>query len=642
MKNLFIYTFFLFYTVFPLPAGGKTIIYERKYLSSLESSVSRVYHRLEDNYDVGFYFIDLEVSDSSTFINGSVTIKIKPLSAILDTFVCELMDVYHIDSVKVQNKLVTGYAHDAELLFIPVPEVNSSDPEISVRIFYHGQSSVTGFFSGISNGLHAIYNTRVTYTLSEPFQAYQWFPSKQNLYDKADSAWIFITVDSSLMAGSNGLLTKITPLPGGQKRFEWKTKYPIAYYLLSFSVAEYQDYSFYVRMDSDSILIQNYIYKYPGLLQNEKNNIDKTAELIKVFSNKFGPYPFRNEKYGHCLAPLGGGMEHQTMTTLNSFKSDLVAHELAHQWFGNYVTCATWQDIWLNEGFATYSEYIALEELASQEEAYSFLRKIHQRAVNDPQGRVYLDENETKSEWRIFSGDLSYNKGASILHMLRNELDDDELFFRIIQKYLVTFSDSVATGMDFIQVAENEAGLDLKWFLDQWYFGRGYPVFTGTWRQKNGNLIVETEQFGSSLSTPFFRTHLDIKLMYEDGYDTIFRVLYDEPKEVFSFRTTKPVKNVVFDPNENIIKTAVLNRYFPEGKFYILGPNPLDDTLDIWFKESGSEREIRITGLNGRTLHINRTMQNHLAINLSFLYSGIYLLTIREGDRVSTEKIIKR
>ncbi len=641
MKNLIFLAGFCLYLTYPIYGKEKINVFTDKFLSFIPSSVSPGYSVLEDMYDISFYFIDLEVSDTTTFIKGSVSVKAKRLIDKLEVFVLELVDDYQVDSVFFQNKRILEFSHISGLLSIPVPSEYQQDVMFTTKIYYSGQVIKSGFFSGISNGISTNYNTRVTYTLSEPFQSSQWFPSKQNLYDKADSAWIFLTVDSSLMAGSNGLLTSITALQDGKRRFEWKTKYPIAYYLLSLSVANYQDYSFLVKVGTDSILVQNFIYNQTSFLLNEKANIDKTGELLKLFCEKFGMYPFYEEKYGHCIAPLGGGMENQTMTTLNSFRFELIAHELAHQWFGDYVTCATWQDIWVNEGFATYCEYIALEELDSKEAAHDFLIRMHNRATSVPQEGVYLTEDESKIEWRIFNGELSYNKGGSILHMLRYELNNDDLFFLIMRKYLSEYSDSIATGIDFIRVAEEESGMDLSWFVNQWYFGKGFPVFTGTWSQKMDSLIIDAEQSGSSVITPFFRTHLEYKLFFEDGEDTILRVIFDEPHEEFYFQINKKVKNVIIDPEDNVLKTAVINQYFPEGLLFTVSPNPFNDSLEITFRENNLEREIKVTGLNGRVFLVTNTQLNKIHLNLSFLSNGLYLLSVNEGGRVSTEKILK-
>ena len=642
MKRLIIISGFLFATTLLLCAIENCNHFLCSYQAVPTSSLSPGYSPLQDNYDVSFYFIDLEVTDKSTFIKGSVTIDVQRISGQLDVLVFELVNNYAVDSVFLQNTRIPGFTHNLDLVSIPVPSEIQHDDGFRIKIYYQGQAAQGGFFSGISNGISLTYQTRVTYTLSEPFQAREWFPSKQNLSDKADSAWIFITVDSSLMAGSNGLLTNVSSLPDGKKRYEWKTNHSIAYYLISFSVADYREYSFYSNVGTDSILVQNFIYDSPSLFQKEKPQIDKTSGLLALFSGKFGKYPYHDEKYGHCMAPLGGGMENQTMTTLNSFRFGLVAHELAHQWFGDYVTCATWQDIWVNEGFASYCEYIALEELVSKEEAISFLEDAQHSARNYPQGSVYLTENESKDELRIFNLNLSYNKGASILHMLRYELNNDGLFYNILRKYLSTYSNSTATGSDFMKIAENESGLDLDWFFDQWYFGKGYPVFTGNWRQNADSLIIESDQIGSSFSTPFFKTHLEYKLQFEDGKDSIIRVLFDKPVKVFSFRIEKQVKSIVIDPNKNVLKTAVLNRYFTEGKMFTFNPNPITDTLNIRFRDNNKEREIQITGLNGYIHMKTKTSANSQSIDLSYLKPGIYLITVIEDGRQITGKIAKQ
>jgi len=320
----------------------------------------------------------------------------------------------------------------------------------------------------------------------------------------------------------------------------------------------------------------------------------------------------------------------------------LVAHELAHQWFGDYVTCATWQDIWVNEGFATYSEYIALEELFSKTEAISFMEDAHGSALYYPLGGVYLSETESKNESRIFNLNLSYNKGAAILHMLRFELDNDEIFYKILKKYLSIYSDSVATGTDFKEIAESESGLELDWFFDQWYFGKGYPVFTGTWKQVNNNLHIESEQVGSSPSTPFFRTHLEYKLVFEDGSDSIIKVLYDKPDKIFSFRIEKQVTGISIDPYQNVLKTAVLNRFFPEGKIFTFSPNPVTDILNMWFRDTYKEREIQVTGLNGMIYVKIKTTANTYSLDLSYLKQGFYLITVSEEGKQVTERIAKQ
>ena len=158
--------------------------------------------------------------------------------------------------------------------------------------------------------------------------------------------------------------------------------------------------------------------------------------MITSFSRLLMDYPFSEEKYGHAMAPMGGGMEHQTMTTLQDFGFFLVAHELAHQWFGDHITCGNWQDIWINEGFASYMEYVAAQELLGQEAADGWMTNAMSVAKSRTRGSVFVPEEGVEDEYRLFDYALSYKKGAILLHMIRYELDDDDLFFGALRQYL--------------------------------------------------------------------------------------------------------------------------------------------------------------------------------------------------------------
>jgi aminopeptidase N len=479
--------------------------------------------------------------------------------------------------------------------------------------------------------------------LSEPFHAKDWFVCKQVLSDKADSAYIFITVDTSLMAGSNGTLANISSLSDSTRRFEWKTRYPVAFYLLSFSVSDYQDYSIYAfpDKDGDSLLIQNYIYDSSAFLDEHRENIDVTRDLIELYSDLFTLYPFPREKYGHCYAPMGGGMEHQTMTTLSDFNFFLVAHELGHQWFGDNVTCATWQDIWINEGFASYIEYLAAENLLSKDVAQAWMVNAHDRARTAPEGSIYIPAEDALDEGRIFSGALSYKKGAAILHMIRYELDDDSLFFQTLQNYQKIFRDSVATGLDFMNVLEVTSGKDFDWFFDQWYFGKGYPNFTMTWWQNKDTLIIASSQSGSSEETPFFRTHIDFLIRFIDGTDTLIRVEQISNDQYFNIQLPSFVSEVIADPDNWLLDvTTIIEKPPNEGSFSV-GPNPFTDRLWIEFRNNNVKRDIIISDLNGKVIARYETKSDMINLPLNNLVRGVYLFTVVEaGDSVTT-KIVK-
>ncbi len=601
------------------------------------------YSLQEEKYDVNFYFIDLEVSNLNAFVKGSTTINSTRIATEVDTFVVEISRYLLVDSVYFQETKENHFLQQGDLLKVIIPELHKKSNHYSLRVFYHGNSGSQGFFAGISSVKAPYLNKNVTYTLSEPFQARDWFPCKQNLKDKADSAWVFITVNSGLKAGSNGILTAITDMGNGKSRYEWKTNYPIDYYLLSLSVGDYYEYSFYAMLNAtDSVLVQNYIYNSPSNIEKVIPQLDETAPLLRLFSEKFGKYPFAEEKYGHSQAPMGGGMEHQTMTTMSSFDFGILSHELAHQWFGDFITCGTWQDIWINEGFASYAEYVAIEGLKSRAEAISWLDQAHNYAINYPADGVFLSPAESRDVDRIFNYGLTYRKGGSIIHMLRYEINDDSLFFDILREFVIVHGNSTATGNEFAQVVKAKTGKDYDWFFDQWYFGKGHPVFVTNWRQIGDSLIIVSSQSSSDGLAAFFKTHLDFRIHYEDGMTEDIRVLYDSMEEVFTIPCPKAVKFVQSDPNSNVLQNTVIYKFTDPIRVFSANPNPFKHELNISFRNNNKIREIRLSDINGKIILEQETTNAFLNIDLSFLRTGIYLLYVTEDSVKYTEKIIKQ
>jgi len=613
---------------------------------TLYSSRAKANYIALDDYDVTFYFLDLEANNTSTTISGNVTIGATAVVSSPQTLVFELNDNLIIDSVLVnevrhevirENNMVTI---DLEIP-IPVKEY------FSVQVYYRGTVISDGFFSGMSTGTSPSWGKQVTWTLSEPYSALDWFPCKQVLSDKADSVYVFITTDNSLMAGSNGILTDVVPLPGNKVRYEWKTHHPIAYYLISMTIADYQDYSLYAHPDgfSDSILIQNYIYDHPDYLSQNKSLIDNTKELVELFSSLYVLYPFYDEKYGHCLAPLGGGMEHQTMTTLADFRFFLVAHELGHGWFGDYVTCATWMDIWINEGFASYSEYLAYQYLISQENADGWMLNAQSQALMEPDGSVYVPFEEISNVSRIFSGNLSYKKGAALLHMIRFELDKDSLFFETLESFLNQYGNDVATGLDFRDVLESVSGKDFSEFFEQWYFGKGYPIFEINWSQRGDSVMVRSTQTGSSGSTPLFKTSLEFRL-FCDGGDTVVRAYQDQNTQDFVFLIPDIVQSLVVDPGKWLLKKVnainhVSDIDFNRSHLFAIWPNPAGNTVHIHFKNSNREHIVIISGLSGKIEKAFKTRNDQLELSLGFLPQGVFIVTVEEEGRRSVQKLVK-
>jgi aminopeptidase N len=594
-----------------------------------------------DNYDVKFYGLDIEVSDTTTFISGSATILIEITGSPSDEFAFELVNDYTVDSVLADGERVE-FIHNNDELTISAGRDYSINTLVSLQVFYSGLADATDPNPGIYNKLSYQLGRNVTYTISEPYYSKKWFPCKQVITDKADSVYVFVTTATGLKAGSNGILTSTVTLPGNKVRYEWKSRYPIAYYLISIAVADYYDYSFYVSISGyeDSLLVQNYIYNTPDFLDDNKATIDETGDLINLFSDKYGPYPFREEKYGHCITPMGGGMEHQTMTTLGFFSFELVAHELAHQWFGNNVTCATWQDIWINEGFASYSEYIANEYLISPDKARLWMYDAHEYVKIEPGGTIYIPASDIVNHRRIFDNRLSYKKGAAIIHMIRHELRNDSLFFEVLKEFQSSFGDSVATGLDFKMILEEKTGIDFTDFFDQWYFGEGYPILSVNWSYDNDTLTIDAFQTTSSPVTPLFNSLVEYRISSNLGDTSVF-IRQRSNYEQYKIYINSKVTDLKADPDSWLLMDKEVQNHLDRGKKYVIAPNPVENKLMIQFKSPVEEYRIYIADTLGRIIENFESSSQYYLLDVDSLSRGLYFILIKENGHLYSSKFIK-
>lgn len=605
--------------------------------------------RLND-YDVRFYFLDINVESNSIYVSGDVTFMAEVVVSVMDTFAFELLDEMIIDQVEVNgiNQPVTQVNDEA---FVTLTSPLASGEMFTSKITYHGTPPTGGFFSGISTGTG--WDKNVTWTLSEPFAARDWWPTKQVLEDKADSAWIFLTTSDGNMAGSNGILTNVTAMPNNKLRYEWKTKYPIDYYLISLAVSDYQDYQIFAHpteMGGDSLLIQNFIYDSPGCLENYQDGIDQTAEFIELYSELFGLYPFHEEKYGHCLTPLGGGMEHQTMTTIGGFSFGLVAHELGHMWFGDHITCATWSDIWINEGFATYTDYLANEFILGPGAAANKMNSIHNSVMSQPGGSTYVPPADVTYDnvWRIFDGRLSYNKGAAILHMIRFEIQNDDVFFQVLKDYTEQFADSTATGLDFMNVLNQTSGMDFTQFFNQWYFGEGYPIYSIEWSQNTAGTYMEISQSVSMPAvTPLFDMLMAYKFSFSDATDTIIYLHQTGNMNSFALPITKEITAIQIDPDNWVLNQVgsitVGIETETELQNFTLIPNPASEKLNLFIPCTEKvNRLITIFDLTGRKMIDIKSDLNAIEMDISELTAGSYLIQVSDGRNIIIKKFIKQ
>jgi aminopeptidase N len=544
-------------------------------------------------YDVHFYALDVEMTNQNTSISGTGEIHGKT-RVVLDSVLFELFDSFSISEIRLNNQVV-NYARRNSAIIVPVNLASNQNFRIAVDYSGTPPTAATNPLggSGMSNATSPSWGNRVTWSLSEPFSAYEWWPCKQSLTDKADSVSVKITVPETCMAGSNGLLENTVALADGKKRFEWFHRHPIVYYLVSVAVAEYVEYNVYANPTTapNPILIQNYIYNNPQTLINFQNDINETVDFMEYFSDIFGLYPFHDEKYGHCMAPLSGGMEHQTMTTQGFFTNTLTAHELAHQWWGNSVTCGSWADIWVNEGFASYSEYLMLAQLYPGQQV-SDMNSRHQNIMNQAGGSIYVYDSLNANQ--IFSGRLTYDKGAAFVHTLRFIIDNDEQFFQGLRNVLTTYANKTALGIDVQQALEVISGKDLSPAFEQWYFGQGYPTYSVQWNLIGQDLHLLINHTSSMPSvTPTFTNPIQLRFIRPGTTDTIVRFDIGANSDSFIINDfAQSISQITIDPANWIINkvgsiqqnqdlNVVSTENFSKSNSPIIYPNPVNDELSI-------------------------------------------------------------
>jgi aminopeptidase N len=604
-------------------------------------------------YDVRHYELDLSVDNTSTVIDGSATILVRATRR-LDTLVLELQDALEVSRVLFSEELTgedltfsteLSFEHRDQVLYIALDRAREMGELFRIKVYYGGEAGQNrGFFAGINSATDYNYGFDVTYTLSEPHNARDWFPAKQVLSDKIDSVTFRIHCSTDLLAGSNGVLTEVKEKGDSSHILTWKTRYPVAYYLISFAVADYQDYSFQAPLSrgSDSVLVQNFIYDDPDVLEDWGEQIRATASMITSFSELFGDYPFSEEKYGHSMAPMGGGMEHQTMTTLHDFSFSLVAHELAHQWFGDYVTCGNWQDIWINEGFASYCEYIAAQELLGQYAADVWMQNAVSVAMNERDGSVYVPEDQVGDDYRLFDYGLSYKKGATLLHMIRFILDDDPLFFRVLRTYLETYGKGLATGEDFRTVLEEVSGMDFSCFFAQWYYGEGFPSFRINWVQSGDTLRILSEQSTSAPeSTPLFQVPFELEIRFADQPPERIRLQQEENSQQFSIPVEGLVEEVIFDPDGFLLASSSVIQSWPNGTVLRFGPNPVTGEIFIQVPNSDRIEELKITSITGKEVMFMTDLENPVTMDLTDLADGSYFIELSSALGTFQEQIVK-
>ena len=502
------------------------------------------------SYDVTYYKLDLRIDANPELVSGAVTLRALSRSDSLDEITLDLLNSMTVDSVVVDGA-PRPFLQSPQTFDIDLGQARPSGTAFMATVYYHGVPMTSGFGSFAS--MTAPNGSPWIWTLSEPYGARDWWPCNDHPTDKADSLDVWITVPGTLKAGSQGVLVGVLSNADGTKTYRWKHRYPIATYLVSLAIADYAESSYWFRHSpTDSMEVLNYML--PG---SSPGSLPLTVDMLQIFSNLFGPYPFLDEKYGHAQFGWGGAMEHQTMTSTGSTSEGIIAHELAHQWFGDMITLETWPHIWLNEGFATYGEILYREQRYG---VSAYQSAIASRMGSAMTATTSLYVTDTTNMNLLFSNALVYSKGAVVLHMLRHVVGDSA-FFQAIKAYgsEPRFVYGTATTEDFRSVVENVAGKSLEYFFTEWVYGELYPRYVCTWGsapQGDGYLVLlEISQTTGTLNPAFFTMPLDLKIVGLD-HDTTIVVFNDLATQTFSVTVPFAPTNVVVDPDNWVLNTV--------------------------------------------------------------------------------------
>lgn len=579
------------------------------------------------NYDLQYQRMDLDLNPAIYAVSGSVTSHFKPNQA-MSSIYFDLANTLTVSSVQYHGVNLTFQQLATKEVKIDFQAPISANVLDSLTINYNGAppTANNAFSTTTQSG------TAVMSTLSEPYGAQDWFPTKQSLNDKIERFDIKITAPSQYNVASNGMLMSETTLPGSLKRTFWRTQYPTAAYLIAFSITNFTKLTDTIGTPPFPFI--NYVYPSTAANTTSMANIEWTKQAMNTFETYFGLYPFRNEKYGHMQFMYGGGMEHQTMSSMGSWEKGLIAHELAHQWFGDKVTCGTWNDIWLNEGFATYGQHLANEKLLMTNAQFmNYLISEKDYITSQLGGSVYVADANLGNVGTIFSSRLSYSKGAYVLRMMKWILGEND-FYNAIKDYHArpNLAYKYVLTNDFKNSVLTSTAKDFTEFFNDWIYGQGYPTYDIRWKQTGNALAFKVSQTQSHSSVNFFDMPLPIKVNGTGGQVAYFVLNNTNNNQYFTETVGFTVASVQFnyeyqilEKNSTVNLDNALNINELDLENFGLYPNPAKN--EIYLKGVNRSTDFRIYSADARLVTSNVYKPGN-AINISSYTPGIYIFQI--------------
>jgi aminopeptidase N len=558
-----------------------------------------------------------------------------------------------IDSV---GLAAISFTHNDNIFNVQLGNTYQPEDTVDIKIYYHHlNTNDQAFFTG----------SGFVFTTNAPEGARRWFPSVDHPSDKATFELI-AKMPSTVLFGSNGRLAD-SSMVADTIYHHWISRDPIATYLMTLSgkvnynldIIYWQNPS----LPGDSIPVRFY-WNTGENVTNLSNIKTQIIPMMTQFSELFGEYPFEKNGFATLNNQFPwGGMEDQSLIHLcpNCWNENLVSHEFAHQWFGDLLSPATWSDVWLNEGFASYCEALWYEYT----DGYArYKQQINTQAGNyfsanpgwpiyDPQWSVVTPDINT-----LYNYAITYVKGSCVLHMLRYVVGDS-LFFEIMNTYASDpdYKYDIVSTADFNDKVNSVTGEDYNWFFDQWVYSPNHPVYQNTYTISESGQNWDVELIINQLqqNTAFFKMPVEIKVEFSNATDSLFTINNDMNNQVFNFLFDKEPVNLVFDPLANIVlKTGntilvsveddkQLPSEFSLEQNY---PNPFNPSTTIKFTLPEKEFvTLKIYDVMGNEvvvlLNEEKSEGSHsIDFNAGKLASGTYYYKLQSGNNIETHKMI--
>ncbi len=643
MKKIYIITLlsFFYVQIFAQNEDKEHANLIKKELSNYAKMVDYNVNPNTLNYDLKYQRLDLSLDPAVYNVSGSVTSHFVPNQSMTSIYF-DLTDQLDVTEVKYHGNSIAFSQLSSKEVKIDFPAAISASTMDSLTIVYNGAPDTTNsaFSTSSQNGIP------VLYTLSEPYGAQDWFPTKQSLNDKIDQVDFKITTPSQYSVAANGKLMSESILPSGEKLTFWRTMYPTNAYLVALSITQFVKIN--DTMGTPAFPFVNYLYSSSNSNSTVMSNIAWTKQAMDTFETYLGPYPFRNEKYGHMeFSYPGTCMEHQTMSSMSGWGKSVIAHELAHQWFGDKITCGAWNDIWLNEGFATFGEHLVNEKLLMTNANFmNYLLSQINYITGSPGGSVYVDDANLGSIAYIFSSRLSYAKGGYLVRMIKWILGDT-VFYQAVKDYhsRPNLAYGYAKSDDLKASLLQSTGKDFTEFYNDWLYGQGYPTYTIKWKQSTTNqdvtFLISQTQSHSSVS--FFEMPLPIKINGTGGQVQYVTLNNTANNQYFTQAVSFPVSSIEFNYEYQILTknatitmdNSIMSTNEVVDSEFIIYPNPAKN--EIFVKGLSRITEFSIYDLSGRLIKKGKYQPNSF-INISDLSPESYVLQIADKKYKFTKK----